>query len=296
MPPKPHLRLPKKLSPILAPRSAPPSGNIARPAPQAPHKPSPLHAREVPPSGPHEPHSKTPWYRTSRARQAARYTTLGSRIVVTWCCLVWVRDHIIRFDAIRGSSMASTINPRTHETGQSDWVFFAPYWERYDKKAGPDGGGEWVGGVQRGDVVTFWKPHKPEEVSVKRVVAIAGDTVYPKRGYALDPEVVLGERLQGMPDGLPEDEVGTVLEGRNQLGKIVVPYGHVWVEGDNARQSLDSNDFGPISARLIKEKAVWIWRDWTALLRVEDKRSRKEKNMASMVVPGNSEIPAIFLE
>lgn len=195
--------------------------------------------------------------------------------------------------------MAPTINPSAHETGKRDWVFFTPYWHWNIRKQDP-GSTEILqdsaGGIKRGDVVTFWKPHKPEEVSIKRVVAIEGDTVYPKRGYALDTDIYFGDRLKGVPDGIPDIDEDSVLAGTQQLGKIVVPYGYVWVEGDNARKSLDSNDFGPISRALVKERAVWIWRGWGEFLWVGDGRSRKERALGSRIVEGRSEIPRVFVE
>ena len=47
----------------------------------------------------------------------------------------------------------------------------------------------------------------------------------------------------------------------------VVPYGHVWVEGDNAdpRKSVDSNWYGPIPKNLIIGKVqavVWPYMRW----------------------------------
>ena len=83
--------------------------------------------------------------------------------------------------------------------------------------------------------MVFWKPGAPEEMGVKRVLGVEGDTVYRdfrRVGKRRDGAVgSFGERL-GM------GEVGTVVK---------VPVGHVWVEGDNWRESLDSNDFGPVS-------------------------------------------------
>ena len=70
----------------------------------------------------------------------------------------------------------------------------------------------------------------------------------------------------------------------------------VWIEGDNWRKSLDSNDFGPISKGLIQGKAVKVWRDWFSLMDVGDERKRRESGMRSRVVKGRSEIPAVFLE
>lgn len=233
-------------------------------------------------------------------RRGARYATWGTNIIFLWCSIIFVRDSNLRFDAIQGSSMAPSLNPSVHETGKRDWVFFTPYWERSSRRPKSAKNGEEspddVFGVQRGDVVTFWKPHKPGEVSIKRVVAIQGDTVYPRRGYALDPKVVMGDRLMDVPDGLPDIDEDTILGGRVELGKVVVPYGHVWVEGDNSRKSLDSNDFGPISKGLIKEKAVWVWRGWTEFLQMKDARDSRDKALASRVVPGKSDIPIVFLE
>ena len=44
----------------------------------------------------------------------------------------------------------------------------------------------------------------------------------------------------------------------------VVPFGHVWVEGENpdGRKSLDSNTYGPVKKNLIVGKlkaVVWPW-------------------------------------
>ncbi|KIX04159.1 uncharacterized protein Z518_07713 [Rhinocladiella mackenziei CBS 650.93] len=77
--------------------------------------------------------------------------------------------------------------------------------------------------LQRGQIIVFYAPHDPTKLAVKRVVAIPGDRVQPLPGY---------------PGG--DDPV-------------VVPFNHVWVEGDaNSReQSVDSNWFGPISQNLV---------------------------------------------
>jgi inner membrane protease subunit 2 len=188
--------------------------------------------------------------------------------------------------------MAPTINPTVHETGAKDWIIVRPYLRKGSKK-GSGEEDEW--GIKRGDVVTFWKPHRPEQMGIKRVVAVEGDVVYPKTGvYASLLEGGVGAKLEGMPDGLPDEDVDSI--AARVKGKVVVPYGHVWVEGDNSRNSRDSREIGPISKGLVEGKAVWIWRGWGEFLRTGDRRSKVERELGSKVVEGKAEVPAVFLE
>jgi inner membrane protease subunit 2 len=69
---------------------------------------------------------------------------------------------------------------------------------------------------------------------------------------------------------------------------LQVPQGHIWIEGDNWRHSLDSNDFGPISMSLVigkAEKIIWPWS------RFGDIPQRPEKDRSRTVVkPGEPPI------
>ncbi|KAF1954397.1 LexA/Signal peptidase, partial [Byssothecium circinans] len=130
---------------------------------------------------------------------------------------IFVRDHFVSLDTVIGSSMAPTLSPDAHETGRRDWIVI----QRNTRNGQA---------IKRGDVVTLWKPHRPEEISIKRVIGVEGDVVFPRRGYAVD-------------------------EGK---GRVVVPRGHVWVEGDNWRKSYDSCDFGPVSLGLVDGRAVRV--------------------------------------
>jgi inner membrane protease subunit 2 len=88
--------------------------------------------------------------------------------------------------------------------------------------------------LQRGMVIVYRSPHDPERWGVKRVIALQGDKIAPKPGY---------------PGG---DE------------PLIVPWGHVWVEGDaeDRDKSLDSNWFGPISRNLIVGRVTWVLWPW----------------------------------
>lgn len=87
--------------------------------------------------------------------------------------------------------------------------------------------------LRRGDVVLFWKPHQPEALGVKRVIALEGDTVVRnvKR---------VGRQRENA--GKESEKMGMV----PPPVVVKVPKGHIWVEGDNWRKTLDSNDYGAV--------------------------------------------------
>ncbi|KAF2502895.1 LexA/Signal peptidase, partial [Lophium mytilinum] len=115
-------------------------------------------------------------------------------------------DNYLSTTAVKGESMTPTLSPKSKSAGIHDRVLLSRSFPRQNLK--------------RGDIVTFWKPHNPEEISIKRIIALEGDTG---------------------PDGSV---------------KIVVPHNHIWVEGDNWTASRDSNDFGPISKAMVDGKAL----------------------------------------
>lgn len=81
--------------------------------------------------------------------------------------------------------------------------------------------------LKRGDVVMFHSPSDPEKLVTKRVVGLQGDVIIPR----------------------------SKMYPRSQAR---IPRNHLWVEGDNAFHSIDSNEFGPISQALVVGKVVSI--------------------------------------
>ncbi|CAI6229387.1 unnamed protein product [Periconia digitata] len=270
MPPKPPLRAARVSSlPKIKANSTRGPSKPARPAipkpssayPSEPHGPRITQRVPPPPSrdGAHN------------FRTAGRYIGTG---LLTIALMITTRDYFVSMDTVVGSSMAPTLSPFAHERDEQDWILIRrDIWARQS--------------VNRGDVVTFWKPHKPNETSIKRVVAIAGDIVYPHRGYALDPAIVHAERLAGGWDGLGQPDPNAIGGEEVEVGKVVVPVGHVWVEGDNWRKSYDSCDFGPVCLGLLDGKATWVWRDWLRFREVGDER-KKVKGHWTRVVPGGA--------
>ncbi|SCV05696.1 LANO_0H13168g1_1 [Lachancea nothofagi CBS 11611] len=80
--------------------------------------------------------------------------------------------------------------------------------------------------LRHNDVVLFKAPTNPKAVYCKRVKGVQYDTVQTRHPY-------------------PRDIAS-------------IPRSHIWVEGDNAFHSTDSNNFGPVSTGLVLGKAVAI--------------------------------------
>ncbi|KAF8917717.1 peptidase S24/S26A/S26B/S26C [Mucidula mucida] len=80
----------------------------------------------------------------------------------------------------------------------------------------------------RGEIITLKSPQDPLQIVCKRIVGLPGDTI------CVDPT---GQYA-------PSSE------------HIVVPRGHVWVNGDNLPYSRDSRRYGPVPMGLIQGRAV----------------------------------------
>ncbi|XP_050353429.1 mitochondrial inner membrane protease subunit 2 [Nymphalis io] len=110
---------------------------------------------------------------------------------------------------VEGISMQPVLNP---ESQNKDYVFLSR-WSVNDYQ------------VNRGDIISLVSPKNPNQMIIKRVVALEGDVVR-TLGY------------------------------KNKY--VRVPEGYCWVEGDHTGHTLDSNTFGPVSLGLISAKALYI--------------------------------------
>jgi len=82
--------------------------------------------------------------------------------------------------------------------------------------------------MARGDLLVYTSPKDPEEYLIKRMIAGEGDVVH--------------------------------TEGRHSKAVVRVPQGHVWAEGDNWGNSVDSNMYGPVPKGLVSGVArTIIW-------------------------------------
>ena len=144
--------------------------------------------------------------------------------------------------------------------------------------------------LRSGHVVAFYSPLRPDLLAVKRVVGLEGDVVEVRKGASFYDDGIGGGAITGqckrrrrkMADELGDAHTAAPAYAAETVEVVVVPPGHVWVEGEHpegSRWSVDSNTYGPIPMGLLigKVEAVvwpwtrrgWIrWQDWRGCERV----------------------------
>jgi len=190
---------------------------------------------------------------TSRVFSNIRRTFSLYQPLLTWPLwavplVVFTNDNLIEIMSIEGRSMSPSLSPQYHDTGVMDYVLFRKFAPAAD--------------LRRGDVISFWTPNKKDHLAVKRIVGLEGDIIY------LDPKRrPRGESAEGEKAARDWDIMGHWdWEGTEKMKSAIkrpsvkVPFGHIWLEGDNWRDSADSNYYGPVSKSLIAGKAVCLVR------------------------------------
>ncbi|KAA8524062.1 hypothetical protein F0562_010507 [Nyssa sinensis] len=89
-----------------------------------------------------------------------------------------------------------------------------------------------LGKVGVGDIVLVRSPENPRKTVTKRIVGMGGDRIT----FLVDPK------------------------NTDRCHTVVVPKGHVWIQGDNMYASNDSRHFGPVPYGLIQGKVCFrVW-------------------------------------
>ncbi len=116
---------------------------------------------------------------------------------------------------------------------------------------------------QQGDVVVFLAPDsahdEPDKDYIKRVIAVAGETV-----TVTDGKVYVNDRQLNETSYLAAD-VPTTCSGFQSVCNTTVPPGHIFVMGDNRPNSSDSRAWGPLPLENVIGKAwvsYWPKEDW----------------------------------
>src|SRR5262245_36439512 len=110
-----------------------------------------------------------------------------------------------------------------------------------------------------GDIIVFRFPEKPTQDFIKRCVAVAGETVEIKNKALYVNGVKRDEPYAHHDDSriLPRE-----ISARDNYGPFEVPAGHIFMMGDNRDNSLDSRFWGPLSLKMVKGKAMFLYWSW----------------------------------
>lgn len=136
--------------------------------------------------------------------------------------------------------------------------------------------------IHRGDIIIAKCPTNPSQHICKRVVALPGDRIQIKPSINLNPfrNTQLKKRVveienenndlttttttttsetKKIIDNVYDEDQDHNLSLTEKIFKsnvIIVPRGHIWIEGDNTENSSDSRSFGPIPQGLIRSRAI----------------------------------------
>ena len=102
------------------------------------------------------------------------------------------------------------------------------------------------GGPQRGDIIVFHPPTGSSTDFVKRIIGVPGDVI------DLDGEFVY-------VNGVKTSWVDVTTARRNENYPVMVPPGEFFVLGDNRRVSVDSRNWGFVSADEIVGRAWSVY-------------------------------------
>jgi signal peptidase I len=113
--------------------------------------------------------------------------------------------------------------------------------------------------LHRGDIVVFRSPIDAHIDLIKRVIAVAGDTVEIRNKRLFINGEAVPDPHATFTDPRIRDNVP-----RDNFGPVTVPAGKFFVMGDNRDQSYDSRYWGFADERDVKGQATFIYWSWNS--------------------------------
>ncbi len=112
---------------------------------------------------------------------------------------------------------------------------------------------------ETGDIVVFIYPIDRSKDFIKRVIAVAGDTIEIK-----DKKIFINGSPYNDGHGVYTDNLifPRAMQPRDNFGPVTVPEESLFVMGDNRDQSLDSRFWGFVNLRDVLGKAFIIYWSW----------------------------------
>lgn len=133
-----------------------------------------------------------------------------------------------------------------------------------------------IGGLERGDVVVFVPPRRPDEDYVKRIIALPGEKVQVIKGVVYVNDAPMPEPFSPNPGSYTMPQ------------PLIVPQNTVFVLGDNRNNSNDSHNWGPLPIDNIVGRAwlsYWPPALWGVIPRDAPSEETTLKHWFSQVIP-----------
>jgi len=163
---------------------------------------------------------------------------------------LFIRTFFVQAFKIPSGSMIPTLLIGDHIlVNKLSYGLRIPFWEKYLLEYNKP---------HRSDVIVFVFPEDRSKDFIKRVIAVAGDTVEVrgKRVY------INGQRIED-PHAHYEGDDGQGLPAmRDDYGPRQVPQNHVFVMGDNRDKSYDSRFWGFVNLDDVRGKSLLIYWSW----------------------------------
>ena len=133
------------------------------------------------------------------------------------------------------------------------------------------------------DIVVFEFPKDPEFDYIKRVIAVAGDTVEIR-----DKKIFINGKPFDDRHGVFKDPTihPAALDPRDNYGPVTVPANKIFAMGDNRDNSFDGRFWGFVDLKAIRGKAwaiYWSWDIQTPFFSLERLRSIRWNRIADTV-------------
>ncbi|PIE61934.1 MAG: signal peptidase I [Desulfobacterales bacterium] len=174
-------------------------------------------------------------------------------ILIAVVIALFIRTFIVQAFKIPSGSMLETLQIGDHIlVNKFIYGVKIPFTDGKELISGKD--------PERNDIVVFKYPNDPSKDYIKRVIAVAGDTIeiVNKQVY------VNGKLITDEPWAVHKDQ--RIIPGqfapRDNLKKIIVPPNKLFVMGDNRDNSHDSRFWGFVDLKAVRGEAFIIYWSW----------------------------------
>jgi signal peptidase I len=173
----------------------------------------------------------------------------GESIVLAVLVALLVRSSVVEAFWVPSGSMLPTIQIGDHLfVNKLAYGMHLPFVSREIAQWRP---------LHRGDIVVFRSPVDQQVDLIKRVIAVAGDTVEIRNKRLL----INGEAVPDPYANFTDPRVHEATP-RDNFGPVTVPPGKFFVMGDNRDQSYDSRYWGFADERDVKGQATFVYWSW----------------------------------